>query len=258
MNAIPLEQEMEYPSSDGQPMAEGPEHLRVMIDLIDGLTNRYAETPDVWVGGNFFLYHEKGNPKARVSPDVLMAKGVVKQKGRRNYLLWNEGPPSLIVEVTSLDTRHRDTGFKKSLYQQIGTEEYVLFDPLGEYLRPPLQGYRLLRGLYQPIPLEPDGSLLSRTTGLRLKREGYRLRMVDVITGKPILWTEELEARAAEEAAARQVAEARATKAEARAAEETAARQAADARAAEEAAARETLEKEMRALKEELDRLRIG
>jgi Uma2 family endonuclease len=230
MNAIPLEQEMEYPSSDGQPMAEGPEHLRVMIDLIDGLIDRYTETPDVWVGGNLFLYYEKGNRKARVSPDVIVAKGVVKQKSRSSYLLWNERPPGLIVEVTSLKTRHRDTGFKKSLYQRIGTEEYVLFDPLGEYLRPPLQGYRLLRGLYQPIPLEPDGSLLSRITGLRLKREGYRLRMVDVITGEPILWREELRARAAH----------------------------ADARAVEEAAARETLENQIRALKEELDRLRRG
>jgi Uma2 family endonuclease len=265
MNAIPLEQEMEYPSSDGQPMAESPEHQEVMIDLIGGLIDRYAETPDVWAGGNVFLYYEKGNPKARVSPDVLMAKGVVKQKSRSSYLLWNEGPPSLIVEVTSLKTWRRDTGFKKSLYQRIGTEEYVLFDPLGEYLRPPLQGYRLLRGLYQPIPLEPDGSLLSRTTGLRLKREGYCLRMVDVITGEILPWRKELkaraakaEARAAEEAAARQAADVRA-------AEEAAARQVADARAAEaearaaeEAAARETLEDQMRALKEELDRFRKG
>lgn len=265
MNAIPLEQEMEYPSSDGQPMAEGPEHLQVMIDLVDGLTRRYAEVPDVWVGGNLFLYYEPGNRKARVSPDVLLAKGVAKQKERRNYLLWNERPLSLVIEVTSQKTRYRDENVKKPLYQQIGTEEYVLFDPLGEYLRPPLQGYRLLRGRYQPIPLEPDGSLLSRTTGLRLKREGYRLRMVDVITGKPLLWPEELEAlakaegiraakaeaRAAEEIAARQAAEARA-------AEEATARQAADARAAEEAAAREILEKEMRALKEELDRFRRG
>lgn len=66
-----------------------------------------------------------------------------------------------------------------------------------------------MRGWYQPIPQESDGSLLSRTTGLRLKREGQRLRMVDVLTGEPILWREELEAKVAEEAAGRQAAEAR-------------------------------------------------
>ena len=90
-----------------------------------------------------------------------------------------------------------------------------------------------MRGWYQPIPLEPDGSLLSRTTGLRFKREGQRLRMVDVLTGEPILWPEELEAKAAEEAAGRRAAEARLLALEARLAEETAARQAAEARAAE-------------------------
>ncbi len=38
MNAIPLEQEVEYPISDGQPMAESPLHLKVMLDLVEGLT----------------------------------------------------------------------------------------------------------------------------------------------------------------------------------------------------------------------------
>ena len=232
MNAIPLEQEIEYPNSDGKPMAESPQHLRVMIDLISGLMRRYAKAPDVWAGGNFLLYYEKGNPKARVSPDVLVAKGVVKEKPRRNYLLWDEKPPSLVIEVTSLETWRRDTKVKKSLYKRIGTEEYVLFDPLEEYLRPSLQGYRLLQGRYEPIPLEADGSLLSRTTGLLFRREGYRLRMVDmdVIIERPILWTEELYA----------------------------AHRAAEARVAEEVAARKILERQIRALEEELALLRRG
>ncbi|HEX3557123.1 MAG TPA: Uma2 family endonuclease [Thermoanaerobaculia bacterium] len=208
MSILPLEQEIEYPTSDGQPMAEGPEHMQVMVDLIESLKGRYAETPNVWVGGNFFFYYEEGNPKARVSPDVMVAKGVAPGK-RRRYLLWQERPPSLVVEVTSLETRRKDEKVKKPLYERVGVEEYVLFDPLGEYLRPSLQGFRRLRGWYQPIPQESDGSLLSRTTGLRLKREGQRLRMVDVLTGEPILWREELEAKVAEEAAGRQAAEAR-------------------------------------------------
>ena len=42
MSAMPLErQEIEYPTSDGQPMAERPEHQQVMIDLIQGLRSRY-------------------------------------------------------------------------------------------------------------------------------------------------------------------------------------------------------------------------
>ncbi|HEX9944295.1 MAG TPA: Uma2 family endonuclease [Thermoanaerobaculia bacterium] len=256
MSAIPLEQEIEYPTSDGQPMAETPEHQQVMIDLILGLRRRYAEVPDVWVGGNFFLCYEEGNPNAHVSPDVMMVRGVPKKKKRPNYLLWQEKPPTLVVEVTSKSTRREDQGKKKDLYERIGVEEYVLFDVFGEYLRPRLQAYCREAGRYRSIPLEEDGSLLSRTTGLRLKPEGERLRLVDAVTGEPLLWPEEVEAahviaemRAAEEAAARRAAEARA-------AEEAAARRAAEARVAEEEAARQAAEARLRALEEELNRFR--
>jgi Uma2 family endonuclease len=194
MGAIPLEQEIEYPTSDGQPMAETTLHRKVMNDLIEGLENRYADAPDVWVGGNLFLCYERGNPSACCAPDVLLAKGVAKWN-RPNYLLWEETPPSLIVEITSRKTRREDLRDKKPLYERLGVEEYVLFDPYGDYLRPRLQGYRLERGRYQPIPLEEDGSLLSGATGLTFRPEGERLRMVDTATGEPLLWPEE-EARA--------------------------------------------------------------
>ena len=192
MSAIPLEQEFEYPTSDGQPMAETSLHLKVTFDLIDGLRRRYATTPDVWVGGNLFLCYEEGNRSAHVAPDVLLAKSVAKWD-RPNYLLWEEAPPSLIVEVTSRTTQREDQRKKKGLYERIGVEEYVLFDPYGEYLRPRLQGYRLAGGQYQSIESVEDGSLPSRTTGLRFRPEGERLRMIDASTGEKILWVEEVE-----------------------------------------------------------------
>jgi Uma2 family endonuclease len=208
MSAFPLEQEIEYPTSDGQPMAETTLHRKVMTDLIGALERRYADVPDVWVGGNLFLCYEKGNPSATVAPDVLLAKGVTKWD-RPNYLLWEEKPPSLVVEVTSRSTRREDEGKKKALYERIGVEEYVLFDPFGEYLRPRLQGYRLTRSRYQPIPLEKDGSLSSQTTGLTFRPEGERLRLVDTATGEPLLWDEELRAAHDREAGARKAAEER-------------------------------------------------
>src|SRR4051812_7653664 len=144
MGAFPLAKEIEYPTSDGQPMAESQQHMLVMMNLIVGLKLRYAAAPDIWVGGDFFLCYEEGNPKACVVPDVLVAKGVVKWD-RPNYLLWEEKPPSLVVEVTSFKTRRKDQR-KKALYEQIGVKEIVLFDLYGEYLIPRLQGYRLVKG----------------------------------------------------------------------------------------------------------------
>lgn len=202
--AMPLEQEIEYPTSDGQPMAETTLHRVVMMDLIGGLERRYAETPDVWVGGNLFLCFRKGDPTAAIAPDVLLARSIRKWH-RDNYLLWEEVPPSLIFEITSRSTRREDLRKKKDIYERIGVEEYVLFDPYGEYLKPRLLGFRLEQGRYAQMVPNSDGSLNSQTTGVMLLPEGERLRMIDAATREPILWGDELGAayaRAEERAAA--------------------------------------------------------
>lgn len=236
MCALPLEQEIEYPTSDGQPMAETTLHRVVMSDVIEGLERRFAGTPDVWVGGNLFLYYEKGRPEKSVSPDVLLARGVGKRL-RDTYMLWDETVPSLVFEITSRKTRREDARTKKDLYERLGVTELVLFDPYGEYLKPRLQGYRLERGRYQPIPPNGDGSLDLQTAGVTARPEGERLRLVDTVSGEKLLWNDELEA-------ARQAAEQRAAAAEAEAAAALARATAAEERA--------------RALAEELDRLRRG
>jgi len=211
MCALPLEQEIEYPNSDGQPMAETTLHRIVMSDVIGGLERRYADTEDVWVGGNLVLYYDKGKPEKSVAPDVLMARGVGK-KNREIYLLWEEQPPSLVFEITSRSTRGEDTRFKKGLYERLGVAELVLFDPYGEYLEPRLQGYHLEKGRYQPIRPNGDGSLDLRTASVTVFPEGERLRLVDTLSGEKLPWNDELEA-------ARRAAEERAVTAEARAAE---------------------------------------
>lgn len=240
MSAIPLEQEMEYPTSDGQPMAETTLHRKVMADLIEALDRRYAGVPDVWVGGNLFLCYRKGDPSAALAPDVLLAKGVSKWD-RPNYLLWEETAPSLILEITSRKTRGEDRGKKKDVYERIGVEEYVLFDPYGDWLRPRLQGFRLEGGRYQPIAPAEDGSLASRTTGLILRPEGERLRLFDPAAGRPLLWTDELEGARAE-------AEAALAGAETALAEAETARAEAETALAEERAARRKLEERLREL----------
>lgn len=191
MGAIPFQrEEIEYPTSDGQPLAESEIHYDVISELVSALRRRYRDVPDVWVGANMFLCYEEGNPRAVIAPDVIMAKGIGKHK-RDNYLLWQERPPSLIVEVSSRSTRLEDLKKKKEIYQRIGVEEYILYDPRAEYLKPPLQGFRLVEEQYRPLVPAPDGSILSLVTGLRLHREGNLLRLIDAMTGESLLWTPE-------------------------------------------------------------------
>jgi Uma2 family endonuclease len=201
MNAIPLRREVEYPDSDGQPMAESEIHLNEMVDLLAALRRRYRGVPDVYIGGNLFLYYRQGDPRSVVAPDVFLARGVPGGL-RKTFKLWEEGvPPCFIVEVTSGSTRDEDLRKKKSLYEQIGVEEYFLHDPEGDHLSPQLQGFRLFSDRYTSIRPNPDGSLDSRTTGLTLRIEGTNLRLIDTVTGERLLWVEELGEKLKETAA---------------------------------------------------------
>ena len=56
------------------------------------------------------------------------------------------GNAPFVLEVTSDTTQKKDLGDKKAIYQRLGVDEYFLFDPLGDYLKPRLQGYRLGTG----------------------------------------------------------------------------------------------------------------
>ena len=199
MAAIPLHRDIHYPESDGEPMAETEIHLDVTIDLIQGLRRRYRDAPDVYVVGDMFLYYAQGDPRSVVSPDVFLVRGVPKTPRRRTYKLWEEGKaPSLVIEVTSDSTRDEDVRKKKEIYEGLGIEEYFLFDPLGDYLKPRLQGYRLEGGRYQRIPADRDGALRSRVTGLILRPEEAGLRLVDAGTGESIPWEGELDDRVRE------------------------------------------------------------
>ena len=251
-----LETERDYPSSDGKPMAETDDHLQVMLDLIEILRDRYRDRPDVYVSGDLLVYYEPGNKKRSVAPDIFVVFGVEKRR-HRNYLVWLEGkPPDFVLEVTSKNTRAEDQVKKFALYRDVlKVPEYFLFDPLGDYLRPSLQGYRLFEGEYRPISLEAGG-LASESLGVRLVREGESLRLIDLATGLPLLTAAEArrEGESAEQRA--ETAEERAETAEQRAetAEERAAREIEARRDAEELARRLQAERDQALA--ELERLK--
>ena len=238
-----------YPETDGKPMAETDVHINALIDLREALKDYFREAPQVYVAGNLLLYYEEGNPTASVAPDVFVVQGVAKH-ARRTYRLWEEGqPPTVVFEITSRGTRLEDLGNKRALYAMLGVQEYFLYDPLGEYLQPPLQGYRLEEGDYQRLRSEPEAALTSQVLGLELRLEAGHLRVVNPATGERLLTPAEAQEARRAEAAARQAAEARA-------AHEISARQAAEARAAHEISARQAAEARAAQSEAELERLR--
>jgi len=223
--------EIEYPESDGQPMAETDIHRDEMIDAIVTLKEHYRDESQVYVAGNLLMYYEEGNPNKSVAPDVFVVFGAPKHQ-RRTYKIWEEGTgPDVVIEVTSTKTRRQDREEKRPLYEALAVPEFFLFDPLGEYLKPPLQGFRLLGDSYAPLKPEPfdrGWRLQSERLHLELRAEDGHLRFFDPEAGHYLL-------SPSEEAAARRKAE---------------------ARAVQEAEARRQAEAEVERLRAELRRLR--
>jgi Uma2 family endonuclease len=191
MTAIPLQRDEYYPESDGKPLAETEVHLDEIVYLREALQERFRDVPDVYVGCDMCFYYVPGRRTIFVAPDLFVVFGVPKLRDgerRRVYKLWEEGQaPRMVIEVTSDSTRDEDQQTKKALYERLGIQEYFLHDPLGDYLDPRLQGFRLATGRYLPMKPEKDGSLTSRTTGLLLKPEREGLRLIDAATGKVFL-----------------------------------------------------------------------
>ena len=226
---------IEYPCSDGQPMAETDVHAMCMVYVTCALRRWFARggQEDVYVGSNNFLYYERGAPRAVVAPDVYVVVGASAHL-RDTYLLWNEPKgPDFVLEVTSASTRREDERRKRGVYAALGVSEYFLYDPRAEYLMPPLQGFRLCDGVYRPLPaltMLPGRKVAvhSEVLGLDLRdeREARMVRLHDPETGQDLLTYEESErAREEEGAARRQEATARQR--------EAVARRAAEARVAE-------------------------
>ena len=212
---------VEYPSGDGQPMAENDWQLHAILDSVSALYDHYLDRPDVYVSGDLFIYYEEGNPRARVAPDVFVVFGVPKHK-RPIYKLWEEGVvPAFVMEVASRGTWREDERRKAKLYERLGVPEYWQYDPTGEYLGVHLKGRRLVEGAYvsQPVVESLDGTLLLRSEALALdfRVKGEESHFFDLATGKRLLNRREQYRAHREQLAARRAAESRADAAESRA-----------------------------------------
>ncbi|MEM1255537.1 MAG: Uma2 family endonuclease [Cyanobacteria bacterium P01_H01_bin.21] len=194
-----------YPSSDGESVAETFVHLYAMLITIEVLT-QYLQGQQATLLDNQFMYYAQGFPRLRVAPDVMVIFGV-EPGGRDNYKIWEEGEvPAVVFEMTSQGTRSKDEVFKKTLYAQLGVQEYWLFDPKNEWLDPALQGYRLRVGpeesYYEPIS---DG--ICEQLQLKLVHEEQLIGFYRQDNGERLLIPSELAVALKQEALAKQQAE---------------------------------------------------
>ena len=221
---------VDYPSSDGKPLAENDAQLHAILYAVGALRVRYGDRPDVYVSGDLLVYYEEGNRNISVAPDAFVVFGV-EDRLRMSYKVWKEEKgPDFALEVASPNTWREAVEKKPVIYAGLGVREYFLFDPTGEHLSPRLQGYRLVDGAYETLvaveSIDRTLTLESEVLGLELRAKGEEMRFHDPATGETLLSYDEEHAARREETAARQAAELRAGR-------EAAARRAAEARVAE-------------------------
>ena len=179
-----------YPSGDGEPVAETFDHLYVILITIEVL-RLYLQDVQACILGNQFLYYEEGNSGKRCAPDVMVIFGV-KPGSRDNYKIWEEGKvPNVVFEMTSRGTKEKDNVEKRTLYAQIGVQEYWQFDPKGEWISEQLRGFRLVDGEYVPIL-----NSISTALGLRLEVTGSLISFYRSDNGEKLLIPVELQEKA--------------------------------------------------------------
>jgi Uma2 family endonuclease len=154
---LPAREDVIYPDSDGQPMAENTLQFEWITTIKGGLDALFRDDPNVFVAGDLLWYPVEGDPTIRIAPDALVVFG--RPKGYRgSYMQWREDDiaPQVVFEVTSPGNRAAEMTRKFHFYERYGVEEYYLYDPdhgaLDGWLRSGtgLEGVPEMRGWVSP------------------------------------------------------------------------------------------------------------
>jgi Uma2 family endonuclease len=239
-------EDVDYPSSDGQPMADNTLQYYWIRLIEGGLELLFRDRPDVFVAGDLLWYPVQGNNGIRMAPDALVAFG--RPKGHRgSYMQWREDnvAPQVVWEVLSPGNRAGELRAKLEFYQLYGVQEYYQYDPDRGILR----GWQ--RQDEELVEIESIQGWISPLTGVRMGLEGVNLALYHPNGQRFTSFLDECQAREAAQARAERERQERA-EAEARAAYERQEREAAQAREAQERQAREAAQE--RAVQERQER----
>jgi Uma2 family endonuclease len=123
-------QAIDYPDSDGQPVADNTLQFEWIVTLQGNLDLLFRDNPDVFVAGDHLIYPVEGSAELRQAPDVYVAFG--RPKGHRgSYKMWEEGDifPQVVFEVWSPNNRQQKMEDKREFYEKYGAEEYYIVYP---------------------------------------------------------------------------------------------------------------------------------
>jgi Uma2 family endonuclease len=124
--------DIEYPSTDGEPMAQNTKQYRYITTIQGGLAAMFRNRDDVFVASDLFWYPIEGDNTTRAAPDVMVVFG--RPKGDRDsYRQWEEDniAPQVVFEILSPSNTLSELLDKSLFYGQFGVQEYYIYDPDG-------------------------------------------------------------------------------------------------------------------------------
>ncbi|TYT71778.1 Uma2 family endonuclease, partial [Microcystis aeruginosa] len=145
-----IDPDIEYPDSDGKPMADNTEQYEWIVKIKENLEILFANSPQVFIAGDLLWYPVQDKKiTGPVAPDVMVVFG--RPKGRRgSYKQWQEDniAPQVVFEILSPSNSLEEMERKLLFYQRYGVEEYYLYDPDSHNF----QGWLRQEGLLSSIP----------------------------------------------------------------------------------------------------------
>ena len=173
-----------YICGDGR-VSESTRHSRWLNYAVNAAGVLLEHLPNALVAYDLAVLFEEGNPRALVSPDVVVSLDAGRQD-RGSYKLWKEpGPPDLVLEALSERTWRRDLRIKPRLFEDLGVREYWIIDPI-EKLAEPIMGRRLRDRRYEPIPKALTGGWISDVLGAELLIDSGEFRLRDLKASQPV------------------------------------------------------------------------
>ena len=157
-------EEIIYPSSDGEPMADSTIQYKLIVKIKEGCESLFKQDPNVFVAADLLWYPVQGKTEISQAPDVMVIFG--RPKGdRRSYLQWQEDniAPQVAFEIRSHNDRQIKMDKKLSFYNRYGVDEYYLYDPENN----DLSGWQRIEGTLEVI--EPMEGWVSPRLGVRFE-----------------------------------------------------------------------------------------
>jgi len=165
--------ENDLPYSDGVPMDSELHWLQIHL-LVECIDRRLRALGRGYAGGDMFVYFcpeqtlAKDRRRHVRGPDVFVSlQG--EQRLHKSWVVWNDGPLDIVIELLSESTAKTDKTEKKRVYQdELVVPEYYWFDPNepGDF-----RGFHLKDGVYVEVASQPRGAKGAAIVSLRAQLE---------------------------------------------------------------------------------------